>query len=216
MKIILVGARADGQAHVAQEAVQAEGEHEVVGFLDDTPGLAGTEVLGLPVLGPVDAVAEARTRGAVGFHVAIGDGAARLALGARLEEAGLEPVTVIHPRAGIAPSATLGRGVFVGALAVVSTGASVGDHALVPPSSFVSHHVVVEAGASLSPGSRLAGRSRLGRAAFLGLGASVLPDCTVGAGAVVGAGALVTRDVAPDATVVGVPAKVRPAASDRA
>ncbi len=215
MKIILIGARADGQAHVALDTALAQGRHEVLGFLDDTPELAGSEVLGLPVLGPVAAAGEARDRGATGFHVAIGDGAARLVLGARLEAAGLEPVSLVHPTAWIAPSATVGRGVFVGALAVVSTGACVCDHALVPPTSFVSHHVVVEEGASLSPGARLAGRSRLGRAAFLGLGASVLPDRTVGPGAVVGAGALVTHDVADGTTVVGVPAKARPSPSDR-
>ena len=41
----------------------------------------------------------------------------------------------------------------------------------------------------------------------IGSGALVLGGVTVGAGALVGAGAVVTRDVPPDATVAGVPAR---------
>jgi maltose O-acetyltransferase len=44
--------------------------------------------------------------------------------------------------------------------------------------------------------------------AVLMTGATVLPGVTVGRGAVVGAGAVVTRDVAPNTFVGGVPAKV--------
>ncbi len=42
---------------------------------------------------------------------------------------------------------------------------------------------------------------------WVGANAAVLPGVTLGKGAVVGAGAVVTRDVAPGATVVGVPAR---------
>ena len=50
----------------------------------------------------------------------------------------------------------------------------------------------------------------IGEEAFVGAGAVLLPRITVGAGATVAAGAVVTRDVEPGATVLGVPA--RPAA----
>ncbi len=47
------------------------------------------------------------------------------------------------------------------------------------------------------------------RGATLGSGAVVLGGIRIGAGAIVGAGAVVSRDVAPGATVVGVPARAR-------
>ena len=211
MKLVVVGARRDGQAHVVLDLVAEAAEHEVVAFVDETPALWATTVLGIPVLGPPSELAAAVARGAQGGHVAIGDPHARERLGALVEGAGLPLVTLVHPRAAVARSAAVGRGVFVGALATVSSGADVGALAMVGPGAIVSHHVRVGAAASLSAGSVAGGRSRIGRRAFLGLGAILVPDVTVGDDAVVGAGTLVTRDVAPGANVVGVPARaIRP------
>ncbi|MFG1403905.1 sugar O-acetyltransferase [Xanthobacter sediminis] len=52
---------------------------------------------------------------------------------------------------------------------------------------------------------------RIGRNVWIGGGAIILPGVTVGEDAVIGAGSVVTRDVAPGATVVGNPARVRTA-----
>ena len=49
---------------------------------------------------------------------------------------------------------------------------------------------------------------RIHRNAWIGAGATVLPGVTVGENAVVGAGAVVTKDVAANVVVAGVPAKV--------
>lgn len=48
----------------------------------------------------------------------------------------------------------------------------------------------------------------IGRDVWIGGGAIVLPGVNVGDGALIGAGAVVTRDVAPGATVAGNPARV--------
>ena len=48
---------------------------------------------------------------------------------------------------------------------------------------------------------------RIGAGAWIGGGAIILPGVTVGDDAVVGAGSVVTRDVAPGATVAGNPAR---------
>ncbi|GJE16526.1 sugar O-acetyltransferase [Methylobacterium marchantiae] len=47
----------------------------------------------------------------------------------------------------------------------------------------------------------------IGRNVWIGGGALILPGVTVGDHAIIGAGAVVTRDVAPGATVVGNPAR---------
>jgi acetyltransferase EpsM len=140
--------------------------------------------------------------------VSIGNGAARERLAEVIRAAGLVLPTLIHPRAEVAPSATVGDGCFIGALSVVNSGAVVMDLALLSPTAFVGHHAVVGAAASLAPGARMGGRSRLGRRSFVGLGASILPDRTVGDDVGVGAGSVVVRDVAAGTSAMGVPASV--------
>ncbi|WP_458758007.1 sugar O-acetyltransferase [Afipia sp. TerB] len=49
---------------------------------------------------------------------------------------------------------------------------------------------------------------RIGSDVWIGGGSIVLPGVTIGDGAVIGAGSVVTRDVAPGATVAGNPARV--------
>lgn len=48
----------------------------------------------------------------------------------------------------------------------------------------------------------------VGERAMIGAGAVVLPGVTIGAGARVAANSLVSRDVPPDSTVAGVPARI--------
>jgi sugar O-acyltransferase (sialic acid O-acetyltransferase NeuD family) len=208
MKVVLVGARRDGQAHIVLDMLKDGVPYEAVAFVDETPSLWGTEVLGLPVLGPPDAIVKAMAEGAQGAVISIGDPQARHRLSAVARDAGLHLPTLIHPRAYLAPSARVGLGAYIGALAVAYTGCTIGDLAWLSPHSHVGHHVEVEDCATLSPGVRIAGRARIGRRAFLGVGAMVLPDRRVGDDAVVGAGAVVINDVEPGTTVAGVPAQV--------
>lgn len=207
MKLVLIGAREDGQAHLVLDLLQETGNHEVIAFLDETPSLWKTRVHGIPVLGPPSAIGEAVSGGAEGGMVSIGDGAARERLGGYILGAGLDLVTLVHPRAHLAPSAKIGRGVFIGPLAVVGTGASLEDSVLVGPTAFVSHHVRVLTGATISGRAIAGGRSRIGRRVLLGLGAIVLPDIEVGDDAVVGAGSVVNRSAAPGSRLAGVPAR---------
>lgn len=64
------------------------------------------------------------------------------------------------------------------------------------------------------PESRFVGPIIEDRAA-VGAGATLLPGVVIGEDAIVGAGAVVTRNVAPGAVVMGIPARVAPGTSGR-
>ncbi|MEJ6005460.1 UDP-3-O-(3-hydroxymyristoyl)glucosamine N-acyltransferase [Paucibacter sp. AS339] len=81
----------------------------------------------------------------------------------------------IHPSAVIDPSARLGQGVDVGALAVIEADASIGDGAR------IGAHCVVGRGASVGAGTRLAARVTLGFDCRIG------ERCIVHSGVVIGA-----------------------------
>ena len=55
----------------------------------------------------------------------------------------------------------------------------------------------------------------IGNNVWFGVGSTVLPGITIGDGAVIGAHALVTKDVPPNAIIVGIPGKVLKYTSDK-
>jgi acetyltransferase-like isoleucine patch superfamily enzyme len=71
----------------------------------------------------------------------------------------------------------------------------------------VDHEDVLEDGVELAPGATLCGLVTIETGGWVCAGATVLPRIKIGADAIVGAGAVVTRNVPPGVTVVGIPAK---------
>lgn len=159
----------------------------------------GGEFHGLRVASPL---------GGLGRSFVLGAGGGRLAQAARLEAQGWEPAAVVHPRAHVSTSATVGRGGVVAPGAVVGAAAELGPHVLVGRGALVGHHTTIEAGATLNPGANVAGNVRLGEGATIGMGAQISNGIEVGAGAVVAAGAVVLAGVEPETRVQGVPARV--------
>jgi sugar O-acyltransferase (sialic acid O-acetyltransferase NeuD family) len=183
---------------VASAAVAAG--NEVVGFFDDDPARWGTRILGVPVLGPIARLSDAGCRH--GF-IGIGDNRTRRTLAEKLD---LEWITIVHPFAWVHPEVPLGEGTIICAGAVVQPGAEIGSHVIVNTRSSVDHHSRVGDYAHLAV-AHLAGGASVGEGVFMALGSIVLPKIHVGAWATVGAGAVATQDVAPEATVVGIPAR---------
>ncbi len=208
MKLVIVGARADGQAHVVLECIEESGAHEAVAFADETPRLKGQQVLGLPVLGDPNEVAQqVQELGITGAFVAVGDMQARARLAELCSSMGLSLPTLVHPSAYVSLHAQIGAGGFVGAGVVVLPGAVVDELARINAGTVVSHHVHVGGANTIGPNATLAGRSSTGAFVLLGAGCTLLPEVRVADGVTVGAGAVVTRDTPPNVTVVGMPAK---------
>jgi acetyltransferase-like isoleucine patch superfamily enzyme len=65
----------------------------------------------------------------------------------------------------------------------------------------------------LNPAVNISGGVRVEDEVLVGTGAQVLQYLTIGRASTVGAGAVVTKDVAPGAVVVGIPAKPRSTAT---
>jgi sugar O-acyltransferase (sialic acid O-acetyltransferase NeuD family) len=125
----------------------------------------------------------------------------------RLEAAGIEPVTVVHPAAHVSPSARIREGCVVGPAAVVGAATELGRHVVVGRGALVGHHVVVGDYATLNPGANVGGNSTIGSGALVAIGAVVRDHVRVGASALVAAGAVVVGDVADGVEVRGLPAR---------
>jgi len=178
----------------------------VVGFVDDAPAhLDRLDRLGARLLGDTQWLVDHPST----FVLGIGTSAVRRQLSTRLEGAGLEPATLVHPGARIGPDVELGRGVVVFHGATVTTDVRIGDHSHLNVGCSVQHDTVVGDFVQFSPGVFVNGDCTLGDDVCLGTGAIVTRGLRVGAGARIGAGAVVLGDVPDGVTVVGVPAQER-------
>jgi sugar O-acyltransferase (sialic acid O-acetyltransferase NeuD family) len=140
--------------------------------------------------------------------VAIGGnrGADRLSLLTWLQQQGVQPLTVVHPRAFVASDANIGNGAQILAMSAICSNATLGRAVIINTSASIDHDCVIGDGAHVGPGANLAGEVSVGEYAFIGAGAIVLPRLKIGRSAIVGAGAVVIRDVAADEVVAGNPA----------
>ena len=150
-KLLIIGTGGHGQ--VLAEVAMACG-YDRVDFLDDRNPCA---------VGTTDR-AEALAGGYDGVIVSIGNNDLRRTLIQRLQAVDAPIATLVHPRAFVAPSATLGEGSIVLPGAVVNTNASVGKGCILSIGALVDHDATIDdfshvnAGAVVAAGKRAGGK----------------------------------------------------------
>ena len=193
---------AGGHGKVVLRTLQDLG-YTVTAVFDDDPSRWNSTLLGVPIVGPIERIAEFVRRPTV---IALGDNATRRRIARQYD---LPWLTAVHPWAMVDLSAQLGQGTVVLARAVVQVDALLGDHVIINHAATVDHDCVVSSYAHLAPGVHLAGNVSIAEGVFLGIGAVAVPGVRIGAGTTVGAGGVVVHDLPDHVLAVGVPAKIK-------
>lgn len=202
---VIVGA--GGHGRVVLDILLSARRYRPIGFLDSNPALHGRRMDGLPILGDLSALGGLAAQGIGSAIIAIGDNGTRRGFADQVEGAGFELINAVHPSANLAHNVTLGRNVVICAGALVCAHCQIGDSAILNTGCIIDHETMVGTAAHICPGSRIAGRVTIESGAFIGIGATVLQCLRIGYDSIIGGGAVVTRDVDPLTTVVGVPAR---------
>lgn len=203
--VLLVAA--SGLAREALAVLRRSGEHTAIGFLDDDQTTWGTSLDGLPILGGSDA---SNQHPGASLLICAGRGVARAAIAARLADVGRTDdayITAIDPSVVVPAGCTVGKGSILLAGVVLTTNVSLGRHVVVMPNVTLTHDDYVGSFATLCAGVSLGGNARIGEGAYLGMNSSVREGTRVGRHGVLGMGAVLTRDLPPGETWVGVPAR---------
>jgi UDP-perosamine 4-acetyltransferase len=216
MKARIICFGAGGHASVVVDLMQLLAENGALEIVGLVAAEKDSDVLGVPVLGTDEALADIVARSsATHFTVALGSisggGMVRPRLFAAGLSAGLLPFTAVHPAASVARSAIIGPGATIMAGTVVQARAHIGANAIVNTRASVDHDSRVGDHAHLAPGVTCSGGVRIGENAHVGAGAVIIENIEIGAAATIGAGSVVISDCSAGTTVIGIPARPRPA-----
>jgi len=207
-KIILVGARDDGQAGVILDFVREFELYDVVGFIDDNMELQGKEVLGLPVLGTLDSFLSIPSEESMNFFICTGHNSYREKLHKKIIEHRGKLVNIVHPNSFISKSVQIGKGVFIGANVCIVHNTIIGDCTIINNATSIDHDNKIGDYVNISPGCHTSGRVIIKKGAFLGTGVTVIPDIVIHEDVIVGAGGVVIRNIDRHTKVVGNPTKL--------
>ena len=185
-----------GHGKVVAQVARSAGFSEVI-WIDDAAGAALTFEAFLQRY-PQTPVA-----------LGIGTNAARASVFAKMEAAGLTPVTLVDPAAAVAGDVVLGAGSVVMPRAVINTEARIGTGAIVNTAAVIEHECRLGDFVHVSPAAALAGAVEVGARTHIGIGSSVIQCLHIGADCMVAAGAAVTTDLPDGVLAAGVPARIK-------
>src|SRR3989344_3760006 len=154
-RVIIIGAGEGGR--LVLDLLRKNGEHDVVGFVDDNKKLKGKRIDGVKVLGSTGDLRKLR-KGAEGFIVGIGYSnlKVRKEVFERAKRLGFTPINAIHKTSGIDETVRLGSGVTIFPGVAINTNAVIGDNVTIYSGSVIEHeckignHVYIGPGAVLS------------------------------------------------------------------
>lgn len=184
------------------------GRFRVLGFVSEIADDWGKTLNGRPVLGGFEWFEGDRAGDRPAVLCAIGNPAVRQRVMERALGMGLRPLTVIHPRATRTRWVDIGDGTIVTAGTVMTSQIRLGRHVQLHVNATIGHDTTIEDFVTVLPGANVSGNVHVGTGCEIGAGAVIIQNVTIGAWSIVGAGAVVIRDLPPNCTAVGVPAKV--------
>ena len=208
-KLLIIGAGGFARESlcVAEEMNRIQPQWEIAGFVTDTPpGKWPTELSRYPVI-TGDENAFLQFEKGTYFFPAVGDAALRKRIAEIYIRQGFHAATLIHPDAKMSAYVHVGEGNILCAGVKMTTQIHTGRFNIFNLNVTVGHDFESGDFVTVHPGANISGKVTLKQGCEIGSGAILLPGIVVGENARVGAGAVVTRDVDPGITVVGVPAK---------
>lgn len=207
-RVLIVGAGGFGREVLLWARDAWAGDAELIaGFLSENAQLLATHDCDLPIVGN-PATFEPRFGDAL--LLGIGIPGVRRKVAEDLLSRGAEFLSLVHPTAVVAPTASIGLGSIICPNAIVSDSARLGRFALVNYHASLAHDSSAGEFTVLSPYATLAGGARITDDVFLGLHASIGPGVEVGPRSKVAANSSALSDVPADSLVVGVPGRISP------
>ncbi|WP_282123988.1 NeuD/PglB/VioB family sugar acetyltransferase [Algibacter mikhailovii] len=181
--------------------------YEVKGLYHYNEDRIGDTVLGVKILASTQSLFNKNLKGK-NFAVTIGNNAMRQNVAEKIRQLEGETPSLIHPKAEISSSASLGQGCFVFSCATLWTQSKIGNDCIISPKSIVSHHASVGNACSIASLSIIGTYCKIGNRVLFGMNSLILPHAlSLGNDCIIGAKANVTKSYKSNSVLVGNPAR---------
>ncbi|OPA77940.1 acetyltransferase [Campylobacter pinnipediorum subsp. pinnipediorum] len=177
---------AGGHGLVVADIARSVGYDEII-FLDDNK-----ENKFNPALKKADIV------------VAIGNNKTRKEIMQKVQNAGFNLVSLIHPSSVISPSTKIGNGVVIMPNVVINASAIIQDGVILNSSCVIEHECFIDGYSHISPNVSLAGNVKVGELTHIGIGSCIIECVKIGKNCIIGAGSTVLKDVDDNSKVYGI------------
>ena len=181
-------------------------EWNILGFMDDNLQVQGKIIDGYRVIGTT---AAARNYPDAYYVCAIGSARIRRIVVEKIKSiADVKFATLIDPASAFGRERIeIGEGCIICANTYITLDIKIGNHVYIGGNATVGHDAQIGDFVTMYPAAVLSGSTHVGADCELGTGSRVIQGLSIGNGTIIGAGAVVVRNMPPDCTAVGVPAK---------
>jgi sugar O-acyltransferase (sialic acid O-acetyltransferase NeuD family) len=204
--LIIIGARGFGREvyGLATQTNEYGSEWNIKGFLDDkVDALNGFD--NYPVI--LSSVHDYNIQSGDVFVCALGDTVQKRKYIKMILDKGGEFVNVIHPTSIIGLNTKMGSGIIICPFTYVSNDVTLGSFVTIQTHSAVGHNTVIGDYAQINALTFFGGFSKIEDGVTVNPGAKIAPKRTVGENSIIGLNSSVIRDIKPNCTAYGNPAK---------
>lgn len=166
-QLLLIGA--GGHCKACIDVIEQIGEWQIAGIIDRKDS-GVEEVLGYPVIGGDDDLAELRKQYEYAF-VTVGQIRSvdlKIKLFNQLKTLEYKQPGLVSPLAYVSKHATIGEGTIVMHYAMVNAAAKVGDNCIINSKALIEHDAVIENHCHISTGATINGGVVVGEQSFIG------------------------------------------------
>jgi len=180
--------------------------YNLLGFIDEDQSKWKQVFRGYPVLGGWEALKELPPD--VNVICVVSNPDSKKKLVKRAEEFNRSFATLVHPLVELVGDVEVGSGVLINKGNLLTINIKIGDHVSINPGCGIGHDVIIGNYTTLMWRVNISGNVKLGESCLLGSGSTILQGKKIGNNSIIGAGTVVIKDLPPECTAAGVPAKI--------
>jgi sugar O-acyltransferase (sialic acid O-acetyltransferase NeuD family) len=207
-KIAVYGAGGFGrEVKMLIDQINQQGiQFEFIGYFDD--GLPiGTDLCGFYVLGGLKELNSFNEE--IFLVIAVADPKIKMSLRQQMTNKNIKYPRLIHPSCIIGTeNVRIGEGSIVCAGTIITIDVRIGENVILNLGCTVGHDTILSDYCSVMPGVNISGEVIIENGVYIGTGAKIINQLKIGEFAIIGAGSVVTKNLPPKCTAIGVPARV--------